>query len=178
MWHPTDFSRILQLLPNARIENVYGPTETTIHVSRYIHHVKDNPNIIPIGKPIDNNALYILDERLEPVGIGVIGEIFIGGLGLARGYARSPKLTSEKYIASPFSISFGDRLYRTGDLGRYTKDGNFEFLGRNDSQIKLRGFRIEPFEIEEKIKCYPGVQGSVVLLWRPSETRGYSSYYR
>ena len=121
---------------------------------------------VPIGRPISNTRIYLLDPHGEPVAVGVTGEIHIGGAGVARGYLHRPELTSERFIASPFVA--GDRLYRTGDLGRYQSDGTIEYLGRNDHQVKIRGFRIELGEIEARLSSYPGV-GEAVVAAREEE---------
>ncbi|MBL8677429.1 MAG: non-ribosomal peptide synthetase, partial [Alphaproteobacteria bacterium] len=143
------------------VYNLYGPTESTIDASSY--KALDVPEEIPIGTPIANTQLHILDKNLKQVPIGSIGEIFIGGAGLARGYLNRPGLTAEKFIANPFSHKPGERLYRTGDLARYLPDGNIEFIGRVDHQVKIRGFRIELGEIESVLGLYPGVMQCVVL---------------
>jgi amino acid adenylation domain-containing protein len=146
----------------AELWNMYGPTETTIWSSIY----KVEPrvtNTIPIGRPIDNTSFYILDTRQQPVPVGVAGELYIGGEGLARGYLKRPELTSEKFISDPFSNRPGARLYKTGDLSRYLPDGNVRFLGRADFQVKVHGFRIELGEIETVLAQHPGVQQAVVL---------------
>ena len=118
---------------------------------------------IPIGRPIANTQLFILDQYKQPVPIGATGELYIGGAGVARGYLNQPKLTAERFIQNPFSASPEDRLYRTGDLARYRSDGNIEFLGRIDHQVKVRGFRIEPGEIELVLKLHPAVREAVVV---------------
>ena len=112
--------------------------------------------VMPLGRPLGNNQLYILDRQMEPAPVGVTGELYIGGAGLARGYHGLPSLTAEKFIPNPFTIEPGSRLYRTGDLARYLPDGLLEFRGRADSQIKLRGMRIELGEIEAALREYPG----------------------
>ncbi|WP_206366570.1 non-ribosomal peptide synthetase, partial [Sphingomonas gei] len=142
--------------------NVYGPTEATVTttVKQYNSADEDLPNI-PIGRPISNTRIYLLDAYRQPVPLGAVGEIYIGGVGVARGYLNRPEMTAERFVASPFVA--GDRLYRTGDLARYLPDGNIEFLGRNDHQVKIRGFRIELGEIEARLAEHPGVREAVVV---------------
>jgi amino acid adenylation domain-containing protein len=140
--------------------NLYGPTETTIWSTACRIASGDNP--ITVGRPIANTQLYILDQRLEPVAIGMTGELYIGGDGVARGYLRRPDLTAEKFIPNP--IRPEDRLYRTGDLARYRPDGEIECLGRIDNQVKLRGFRIELGEIESVLGQHRGVRENVVVV--------------
>jgi acyl carrier protein len=118
---------------------------------------------VSIGRPIANTQVYILDRHLQPVPIGIPGELYIGGDGLARGYLNQPELTAEKFIKDPFSHEPGARLYKTGDLVRYLRDGNIEFLGRRDHQVKIRGFRVEPGEIETILAQHPAVRENVVL---------------
>jgi amino acid adenylation domain-containing protein len=153
-------------LPNTEIINGYGPTESTTFTCSYSipHQLEDDLSSIPIGKPIGNTQVYILDPHLNPVPIGVVGELHIGGDGLARGYWNRPELTQEKFIAHPFSGEPGARLYKTGDLARYLADGNIEFLGRMDNQIKIRGYRIELGEIESVLGQHPAIQSSVVAV--------------
>ena len=141
--------------------NMYGPTETTIWSTNC--HVSANWESIPLGRPIDNTQMYILDANFQPVPIGVPGEIYISGDGLARGYLKQPDLTAEKFLPNPFSKQPGTRLYKTGDVARYLPDGNIEFLGRLDNQVKIRGFRIELGEIEAVLSQHPAVQGTVVV---------------
>ena len=121
-----------------------------------------------IGRPISNTKIYIFNPDLQPVPIGIVGELYIGGEGLARGYLNQPELTSQKFIANPFDNS--QKLYKTGDLARYLPDGNIEFLGRIDNQVKLRGFRIELGEVESVLETYPQIQQAVVML--PEDTPG------
>ena len=141
---------------------MYGPTETTVVVT-WLEMRRDRDSSIPIGRPISNTQIYILDEQGEPVPIGVAGELHIGGAGVARGYLNRPELTAEKFVADPFATEPGARMYRTGDLGRWLPDGNIEFLGRNDFQVKIRGFRIELGEIEARLMEHPGVRDAVVV---------------
>ncbi|MBI5649976.1 MAG: amino acid adenylation domain-containing protein [Chloroflexi bacterium] len=142
--------------------NAYGPTEATVAVSWYRVNETDGAANIPIGRPIANTQLYILDSRMQPVPIGVPGELYVGGVGLARGYLNRPDLTAEKFVTYqlPFT-NYQLRLYKTGDLARYRADGNIEFLGRIDHQVKLRGFRIELGEIETLLREHPAVRDAV-----------------
>jgi amino acid adenylation domain-containing protein len=142
------------------IHNMYGPTETTIWSTSC--RVEDVGATVSIGKPIANTQIYLLDSGLNPVPIGEIGELYIGGDGVARGYWRRPQLTADRFVTIPALGS--DRIYRTGDLARFLPDGNIDFLGRADYQIKLRGHRIEPGEIEALLERCPGVRQSVVVL--------------
>jgi len=152
--------------------NAYGPTETTVAPTYYIVDSKAKyHSSIPIGKPISNTQVFILDLMLQPVPVGVRGELYIGGIGIARGYLNRSELTEEKFVSNPFfedlkphSKWVSKKLYRTGDLGRYLPDGNIEFIGRIDHQVKLRGFRIELGEIETTIDLFPGVNQVVVVI--------------
>ncbi|MEH2298293.1 MAG: amino acid adenylation domain-containing protein [Nostoc sp.] len=152
-----------QLLPKgACLWNLYGPTETTIWSTGY--KVTTGNKAISIGCPLANTQLYILDSHLQPVPIGISGELYIGGEGLARGYLNRPHLTAEKFISNPFSPNPKSRLYKTGDLARYLPDRHIEYLGRIDYQIKLRGFRIELGEIETALLQHPEVKEGVVIV--------------
>ena len=153
--------------------NMYGPTETTIWSS--VQRISREDPEITIGLPIANTQFYILDKNLQPVPIGVPGELFIGGDGLARGYRNRPELTAEKFIPHPFSDKPGARLYRTGDLARYREDGRVVHLGRLDHQVKVRGFRIELGEIEAILDQHPAVQKNVVVA-RDAERGAGDSY--
>ncbi|GEM_PF-849118 len=141
--------------------NGYGPTEATVCATVYQYDGKNTA--MPIGKPISNYQIYILDPNLQPVPIGVSGEIHIGTVGLARGYLHRPELTQEKFIANPFSNEEGSKLYKTGDLGFYLPDGNIQFLGRIDHQVKIRGFRIEVGEIESILAQHPQIKEVIVI---------------
>jgi amino acid adenylation domain-containing protein len=148
-----------QQYPNLAIVNGYGPTENTAASCCYtIEQVVPN---IPIGKPIDNSTAWIVDDNLQLVPIGVIGELLVGGAGLARGYLNNPELTAEKFIDNPFKS--GDRVYMTGDLARWLPDGNIEFFGRKDDQVKVGGYRIEPGEIEAVLKQHPEIDDALVV---------------
>jgi amino acid adenylation domain-containing protein len=145
------------------LHNVYGPTEASIDATFWTVERGVQYPVAPIGRPIANAQIYILDADLQPVPIGEAGELHIGGDGLARGYLNRPELTKEKFIPHPFSPDPEARLYKTGDLARYLPDGNIEFLGRIDHQVKIRGFRIELGEIEAALNHYPGIEQSVAI---------------
>jgi amino acid adenylation domain-containing protein len=145
---------------DADLQNLYGPTEAAIDVTFWHCQPGSERQLVPIGRPIANTQIYLLDRHLQPVPIGVPGELHIGGVGLARGYLNQPDLTNEKFIPNPFEA--GKHLYKTGDLARYRPDGNIEFLGRIDHQVKIRGFRIELGEIEAVLGQHPQVRETVV----------------
>jgi amino acid adenylation domain-containing protein len=155
---PPDLAKHL-LPPAVALWNIYGPTETTIWSSSY--QITCAEDTVPIGHPLDNTEIYLLDEMLAPVPIGVPGELYIGGSGLARGYLNRPELTAERFIPHPFSQRPGERLYRTGDLACYRRDGTIEYLGRIDNQVKIRGVRIELKEIETVLLQHPAVRECV-----------------
>ena len=162
---PYSLSRVFyKKLPFARLHNLYGPTEATIDVSHYTCPASRDDEKLPIGRPVGNTRLYILNRELEPVPVGVSGELHIGGVQLARGYANRPGLTAEKFIPDPFSDSEGARLYKTGDLCRFLPNGEVEYIGRIDHQVKVRGFRIELGEIETAIRNRSSVDDCVVLV--------------
>jgi len=157
---PADLVRRFMGQHPAALVNLYGPTEAAIDVS--VWRCSPDDVIVPIGKPIANLRLYILDESLQPLPIGSIGELYIGGVGVARGYLKRPDLTEERFLASPFVK--GDRLYRTGDRCRFLADGNIEYLGRLDHQVKLRGQRIELGEIDAAVLNLPAITGACTLV--------------
>ncbi|MER8931341.1 AMP-binding protein, partial [Mesorhizobium sp. M0859] len=143
-----DVAAVARVLRGSRPQHLlhcYGPTETTTFATVCeVTAIDETFRRIPIGRPIANTRVYLLDGHGAPVPFGAVGELYIGGAGVARGYLNRPELTAERFLADPFSDEAGARMYRTGDLGRYLPDGNLEFLGRNDEQVKIRGFRIEP----------------------------------
>ncbi|MBX8615752.1 amino acid adenylation domain-containing protein [Pseudomonas cichorii] len=156
--------QVRQSLPGVRLHNVYGPTETTVDCSVWTLEPQDSvpDSALPIGRPISNTRLYVLDAYDQPVPQGVVGQLHIGGAGVARGYLNLPHMQAERFIDSPFVA--GDRLYRSGDLVRQRADGTLEFLGRNDFQVKLHGLRIELGEIEARLATHPAIREAAVLL--------------
>ncbi|PBP93536.1 non-ribosomal peptide synthetase, partial [Pseudomonas congelans] len=144
-----------------RLCNLYGPSETTTY-SSWVAMDREDGFAAHIGKPVGNTQFYLLDEQQQPVPLGVAGEIYIGGAGVARGYLNRDDLTAERFLKDPFSQNPAARMYRTGDLGRYLPDGNIEYLGRNDDQVKIRGFRIELGEIDARLAKHPAVHEAVV----------------
>ncbi len=152
--------RFKQQLPGIGLYNLYGPTEAAVDVTAWNCARSDVPDNTPIGKPIANTRMYVLDAQLQPVPLGVVGELFIGGVQVARGYLNRAQLTAERFLEDPFSAG---RMYRTGDLGRYLPDGNLEYLGRNDDQVKIRGLRIELGEIQARLIDHPAVKDAVVV---------------
>jgi arthrofactin-type cyclic lipopeptide synthetase C len=150
-----------ELLPTVELHNLYGPTEATVDVTAWTSTPGAASDRVPIGRPISNTQIYLLDAHGEPVPRGVAGEIFIGGVNVARGYLNRPDLTAERFLPNPFIA--GGRLYKTGDLGRFLPNGDIEYLGRNDFQVKIRGFRIELEEIEARLAEHEGIREAVVL---------------
>ena len=160
---PFAVRRVLALGAPARLLHVYGPTEsTTFALFQKVTQVAEDAAAVPIGRPVANTRLHLLDRRLQPVPAGVEGEILLGGDGLARGYLNRPDLTAERFLPDPFGGP-GERLYRTGDLGRFRAGGALEFAGRTDDQVKLRGFRVEPGEISSLLLQHPAVREALVL---------------
>jgi non-ribosomal peptide synthetase component F len=149
---------------DACLHNLYGPTEATIDVACWTCERGSHQKVVPIGRPIANTQLYLLDAHLQPVPVGVPGELYIGGASLARGYLNRPDLTAKVFIPHPFSNASGARLYKTGDLAHYLPDGTIEFLGRLDYQVKLRGYRIELGEIETTLERHPAIRQAVVVV--------------
>ncbi|MEV1537144.1 non-ribosomal peptide synthase/polyketide synthase [Pseudomonas aeruginosa] len=162
--------QVFAKLPQAGLYNLYGPTEAAIDVTHWTC-VEEGKDAVPIGRPIANLACYILDGNLEPVPVGVLGELYLAGQGLARGYHQRPGLTAERFVASPFVA--GERMYRTGDLARYRADGVIEYAGRIDHQVKLRGLRIELGEIEARLLEHPWVREAAVLAVDGKQLVGY-----
>ncbi|HST22773.1 MAG TPA: amino acid adenylation domain-containing protein [Blastocatellia bacterium] len=155
--------RFFERLPNSKLTNVYGPTETTMHVTVWECRKGAKERIMPIGRPVGNTQAYILDGHLQPVPIGIPGELCIGGAQVAHGYLNRPELTAERFITDPYSKRQKGNLYRTGDLTRFRDDGSIEFLGRIDHQVKIRGYRIELGEIESVTRHYEAVSEVIVM---------------
>ncbi|MGO9350966.1 MAG: amino acid adenylation domain-containing protein [Mycobacterium sp.] len=163
---PYDLRDHLLAILDAELYNLYGPTEAAIDVTHFHCQRGESGTLVPIGRPIANIRAHILDAHLQPVPVGVPGELFIGGVGLGRGYLNRPNLTAAIFVADPFGGDSGDpgqRLYRTGDLTRYLPDGNIDYLGRLDFQVKIRGFRIEPGEVEAAVAKHPAVAEAAVV---------------
>ena len=163
--NPETVRQVLRLNPPYHLLNGYGPTECTTFSTTYlIDTLAEDARSIPIGRPIANTQIYVLDELLQPMPIGTTGEIYIGGAGVAVGYLNRPELTAQRFIADPFSQMPQARLYRSGDLGRWRHDGILEYVNRNDSQVKIRGFRIELGEIEARLLRDPRIAEAVVVV--------------
>ncbi|MCC8423089.1 non-ribosomal peptide synthetase, partial [Photorhabdus thracensis] len=170
-------AQVLDNHPPQQLLQAYGPSEGTTFTTMYpITALPQGVTRIPIGRPIANTRVYLLDTAGQPVPLGAAGEIYIGGDGVACGYLNRPELTAERFLADPFSGEPGARMYRTGDLARYLPDGNLEFLGRNDQQVKIRGFRIEPGEIEARLMEHPVVHEAVVLVLGDGQDKRLVAY--
>ena len=166
--HPELVRKVCALRPTCQVMNHYGPTETTVGALTYklprppaIDEIGDT---LPLGRPLANAKVFLLDHHLRPVPAGAIGEVYIGGAGVSRGYLERPDLTAEKFVPDPFGETDGARLYRTGDRARYLPDGKVEFLGRTDKQVKLRGYRIELGEIEASLRAHETVRDAIALI--------------
>jgi len=159
---------LITLPAHTRLCNLYGPTECTIDTTFWICEQESQLSRVPIGHPIANIQVYLLDGAGQPVPIGVPGELYIGGIGVARGYLNEPVLTAQKFVPDPFSAQAGRQMYRTGDLARYRADGSIEFLGRMDGQVKIRGCRIELGEVEVAIKGCAGIEECIVVVYEAS----------
>jgi amino acid adenylation domain-containing protein len=171
-------SRVLEAGRPQHLLHMYGPTESTTFATYYeITDVSKQAETIPIGRPVSNSTIYVLDERMQLVPPGVPGELYLGGDGLARCYLNREKLTEERFVDDPFSGIKNSRLYRTGDLVRYLEDGAIEYLGRNDNQVKIRGFRIEPGEIETLLPLHPSVGEAVVVVREDEPGEHYLAAY-
>ena len=170
---PRDLQDRFLASSDAELHNLYGPTEASIDVTHWACGRDDPPGPVPIGRPIANTQVYVLDRYLQPVPAGVPGELYLGGRNLARGYLNLPELTSERFINNPFDAAAGARLYKTGDLVRVVPGGVLQFLGRLDHQVKLRGFRIELGEVETALAALPGIHEAVVVApeLRPGDVR-------
>ena len=158
--HQSLVNQIYQLPTIHKVHDLYGPSETTTY-STFALRRRDG--VATIGRPIANTQVYLLNAHQQLAPLGIPGELYIGGDGLARGYLRRPEMTAERFIPNPFSTVSGSRLYKTGDLARYLPDGNLEYLGRLDHQVKIRGFRIELGEIETVLRQHPAVGQAAVI---------------
>lgn len=168
---------VLRALPRCRLINGYGPTENTTFSCCHTLPADWNGDSVPIGRPISNTRVYIVDKHFQPVGVGLPGELCVAGDGLASGYLNHAELTAEKFVPDPFSTEPGARLYRTGDLAQYLPDGTIEFFGRMDQQVKIRGFRVELGEVEEALRSCPGVaQAAVAAQADSTQTKHLAAY--
>jgi amino acid adenylation domain-containing protein len=165
-----ELRRFRERLSGCELHNLYGPTEAAVDVTAWACEGAESEEDegVPIGRPIANTQIYILDEEMEVVPIGVEGELYIGGIGLARGYLKQAERTAERFVPNPFGEEAGGRLYRSGDLARHLRGGDIEYLGRLDNQVKIRGFRVEPGEIEAALRSHLSVAEAVVVLRRDS----------
>ncbi|GEC88669.1 amino acid adenylation domain-containing protein [Brevibacillus brevis] len=162
------FTHLLTIPYGTTLYNTYGPTETTVEVASYKCMPEDHRSLIPIGKPNCQTQLYVFNEHLQIQPVGVAGELYIGGAGVARGYLNRPELTEERFITNPYHPESDSRLYRTGDVARYAADGNLEYLGRNDNQVKVRGYRIELEEIQTILSTHPSIEQTIIVAQKDS----------
>ncbi len=178
IWYVEEYRAIQSLCgPETRLVNSFGLTEATIDSSYYADlNIQLPPDaVVPIGRPFANTRLYILDRHMQPLPALVPGELFVGGLGVARGYLNHPELTAEKFLRDPFSANPNDVVYRTGDMARYLKDGTVEFIGRMDYQVKIRGFRVEVGEVESTLRQHPAIRDAIVTALSPRREDGHPS---
>ncbi|MEJ3655549.1 amino acid adenylation domain-containing protein [Actinomycetes bacterium KLBMP 9759] len=169
---PAEFrDRFFERLPGVELHNLYGPTEAAVDVTAFRCSKEDGSPVVPIGKPIANTQIYILDRTGQLVPVGIPGELHIGGANVGLGYLRRPELDAERFVADPFGSARGAKLYRTGDLARWLPSGDVEFLGRLDSQVKVRGMRIELGEIESTLRAHPGVADAAVVVRSDGDDR-------
>ncbi|GHE79588.1 hypothetical protein GCM10018785_54670 [Streptomyces longispororuber] len=176
--NPDRVAQALAAGPPQRLIHCYGPTETTAFATWHLAERIGEHGTVPIGRPVVNTSVYVLDERLHPVPAGVVGELFIGGPGVARGYLARPDLTAERFLPDVLGAAPGDRMYRTGDLVRWSAEGALEYVGRIDRQVKVRGFRIEPNEIELVLQQHPDVESAVVVVRAEGEHKRLVGYVR
>ena len=160
----------------AELSNIYGPTEATIAATAWNRNLEPRAPRVPIGRPVANTQVYVVEESGMLAPVGAAGELYIGGAGLARGYLNRPELTAERFVPHPFSQRAGERLYRTGDRVRWTRAGELEFLGRIDEQVKLRGYRIELGEIESVLLRHEAVKQSVIVVRKKGEQERLVAY--
>jgi acyl-coenzyme A synthetase/AMP-(fatty) acid ligase/acyl carrier protein len=160
--------KFFERLP-CELQNLYGPTEAAVDVTHWTCRRDGGPPVVPIGRPVSNTQIHILDDHLTPVPVGAEGELHIGGAQVGRGYHNRPHLTAERFVPDPFSSEPGAKLYKTGDLARWMPDGNIEYLGRLDFQVKIRGFRIELGEIESVLAQHSNVRQAVVNVLEDSK---------
>jgi amino acid adenylation domain-containing protein len=169
--------KLFEKLDNCRLHNQYGPSESHVVTAHTLSdQVREWPILPPIGRPIANTQIYIVDRNFEPVPVGIPGELLIGGANVSRGYLDRSGLTAERFVPDPFSATSGARVYRTGDLARHHEDGEIQYLGRSDSQVKIRGFRIEPGEIETALAAYPSITQAVVAVRRATNANVLIAY--
>src|SRR6185436_16288119 len=161
--------RFYERLPERELHNLYGPTEAAVDVTAWNCKDDTTGNGIPIGRPVANTSIYILNDEWRPAPIRVSGGLYIGGAQVGRGYHCRPEMTAERFLPDPFNREPGARVYKTGDQGRWLPEGAIEFLGRNDFQVKIRGYRIELGEIEARLRSHPGVSEAVVIAHEENE---------